>query len=217
MTIHERIKKIRGDISQTDFAIKLGVSRSTILHYEKGDSSPNATFLNAVCDIFNISPAWILTGSGNMTGDRDLTGLGSEWTRVPLYHDRLAAGAGTFIVNGGGDDPCFFTFRTSWLNRKCQPKQCAVFHVSGDSMFPMIQDGDVVLVDMAQSNLQEVREGKIYAFSEGNLIRVKRLIYKGAGELWAISDNKQLSPDAPIEMSTFSLIGRVVWLGHEVW
>lgn len=84
-------------------------------------------------------------------------------------------------------------------------------------MFPMIQDGDVVLVDMAQSNLQEVREGKIYAFSEGNLIRVKRLIYKGAGELWAISDNKQLSPDAPIEMSTFSLIGRVVWLGHEVW
>lgn len=84
-------------------------------------------------------------------------------------------------------------------------------------MVPVIQDGDVVLVDMGQNDLREVREGKIYAFSEGELIRVKRLIYKGSGELWAISDNKQTSPDSPIDMATFALIGRVIWVGHEVW
>lgn len=84
-------------------------------------------------------------------------------------------------------------------------------------MFPLIQDGDVVLVDLGQNELQGVREGKIYAFSEGDLIRVKRLIFKGSGELWAISDNKQTSPDTVIDMATFSLIGRVVWVGHEVW
>lgn len=143
--------------------------------------------------------------------------LGPEWTRVPQYKARLSAGPGSFIKNGDGENIGSFTFKTAWLNRKCQPNECGCFRVSGDSMAPVIQDGDVVLVDMAQNDLRELREGKIYAFSEGELIRIKRLIYKGSGELWAISDNKQTSPDSPIDMATFSLIGRVIWVGHEVW
>lgn len=138
-----------------------------------------------------------------------------EWIMVPQYGDRLSAGGGSFVENGN-EVVGHFAFKPKWLNRKCQSGKCAVFHVAGDSMFPIIQDGDVVLVDMGQNDPREVRDGKIYAFSEGDLIRVKRLSWEGSA-LWSISDNKPISPDRAIDMSIFSLIGRVIWVGHEVW
>jgi len=136
---------------------------------------------------------------------------------VPQYGDRLSAGAGSFIENGNNVEVVgSFAFKPKWLNRKCPSGKCAVFRVAGDSMFPIIQDGDVVLVDMSQNDPLMVRDGKIYAFSEGDFIKVKRLVRQGS-ELWAISDNKAVSPDCIIDMSIFSLIGRVIWIGHEVW
>ncbi|MDD5759345.1 MAG: S24 family peptidase [Desulfobulbaceae bacterium] len=138
-----------------------------------------------------------------------------EWIMVPQYGDRLSDGGGSFVENGN-EVVGHFAFKPKWLKRKCLSGKCAVFHVAGDSMFPIIQDGDVVLVDMGQNDPKEVRDGKIYAFSEGELIRVKRLSWEGQA-LWSISDNKQVSPDRAIDMSIFSLIGRVIWVGHEVW
>jgi len=198
-------------------ATKIDINTRTWQVYEEGGSVPGGNVLEALVKIgFNAN--WILTGEGNMRQEEaSPPQLDPEWTKVPQYNARLSAGPGSFVENGGGEEVGSFTFKTSWLLRKCQPKQCGCFRVSGDSMVPVIQDGDVVLVDMGQNDLREVREGKIYAFSEGELIRVKRLIYKGSGELWAISDNKQTSPDSPIDMATFALIGRVIWVGHEVW
>lgn len=235
-TVWERIKNNSDIRTFIDLAAAVNVQQSAISKKKKSGRFP-AEWIFILANKYNLTSDFLAFGGSPQYRDgaglRDLSAqshkqdteprllpiseVNQGWTKVPQYRDRLSAGPGTFVENGGGDTVGSFTFKTSWLSRKCQPNQCAVFHVSGDSMFPMIQDGDVVLVDMAQSNLQEVREGKIYAYSEGDLIRVKRLIYKGSGELWAISDNKQVSPDSPIDMATFSMIGRVVWIGHEVW
>lgn len=227
--VFSRVQKVLGFDKDIQFAKYIDIKPSVVHGAKKRDSFP-ITWAFMLSEKVGLSIDWILFGKGNTylgktpesEGNKSMSSVlhavhGSEWTQVPQYRDRLSAGPGSFVENGGGDTVGSFTFKTAWLRRKCQPNQCAVFHVSGDSMFPLIQDGDVVLVDLGQNELQGVREGKIYAFSEGDLIRVKRLIFKGSGELWAISDNKQTSPDTVIDMATFSLIGRVVWVGHEVW
>lgn len=215
---HARLASLIDQERPFPWAAKIGISNGAFSRIWNEGTIPSSELLIKISAASKCSIDWLLTGKGpayqNASAQVDLD---TEWTRVPQYKARLSAGPGSFIENGDGETVSSFTFKTAWLHRKCQPNACGCFRVSGDSMSPVIQDSDVVLVDMTQNDVREVREGKIYAFSEGDLIRVKRLIYKGSGELWAISDNKQAGPDSPIDMATFALIGRVIWVGHEVW
>lgn len=63
-SIGERIKLVRGSSSLADFAAKIGVHKSTLIRYEKGESLPDSGVLNRICDEFNINPTWLLTGNG---------------------------------------------------------------------------------------------------------------------------------------------------------
>lgn len=68
-TIGERIRQVRGKLSQAEFATKLGVSKGAIGSYESEKQKPGMQFLYAVCDNFNIEPRWLLMGEGEMVSD----------------------------------------------------------------------------------------------------------------------------------------------------
>jgi len=83
-------------------------------------------------------------------------------------------------------------------------------------MLPLIGDGDIMLIDMSKKEMQDIIDGKIYSFSEWDLLKVKRLVRKGSG-LLAISDNKAEIPNPmEVDMEQFRLIGKVVWIKHMV-
>lgn len=81
-------------------------------------------------------------------------------------------------------------------------------------MYPTIHHGDVVMVDRSYNTREDIINGKIYAFSEGEYVKVKRLAVQGE-RIRVISDNKIADPDYPADMDFFHLIGKVVWVGHE--
>lgn len=91
----------------------------------------------------------------------------------------------------------------------------ALFEVIGDSMQPFLYSGDVVLVDMLQSDPHMIEDGKAYAFREDNTVKVKRLSLQG-GNLIATSENSDMYPPYHVDTDNFQLIGRVIWVGHEV-
>lgn len=62
--ISGRLKIVRGEISQAEFAERLGIHKNTLGNYERGQSSPDFGFLLSVCTVFGISPDWLLTGVG---------------------------------------------------------------------------------------------------------------------------------------------------------
>lgn len=66
MDIAERIKLVRGKISQDDFAQRIGVHKSSLGRYERGESVPDSNFLSTICLEFGIYPQWILLGTGPM-------------------------------------------------------------------------------------------------------------------------------------------------------
>lgn len=63
-----RIKKIRKalDLTQRDFAKKLGMKQNTIATYEMGRCNPSEPAIVSICREFNVNEKWLRTGIGNM-------------------------------------------------------------------------------------------------------------------------------------------------------
>ena len=64
----DRIKKLRKslDMTQQEFADRIGVKRNTIGQYEIGRNEPIDTVINLICREFNVSEEWLRTGHGEM-------------------------------------------------------------------------------------------------------------------------------------------------------
>lgn len=63
-TTGERIRQVRGHLSQIDFAARLGADKNTIGRYERGERTPDGDFLVRIQLEFGVSIDWLLTGSG---------------------------------------------------------------------------------------------------------------------------------------------------------
>ena len=63
-----RIRKIRKvlDLTQTEFAKKIGMTQNTLTGYERGRINPSNSVINNICKTFNINEEWLRTGEGEM-------------------------------------------------------------------------------------------------------------------------------------------------------
>jgi transcriptional regulator with XRE-family HTH domain len=57
-----RIRKIRGEITQKEFAVLMGVSQGTINKYETGIASPGVVVLKKIADHGKVTVEWLLHG-----------------------------------------------------------------------------------------------------------------------------------------------------------
>lgn len=67
-TLNERIKKLRKilDLTQQDFADRLGTTRNNIAGYEIGRRAPSIAVISLICREFNVNETWLRTGKGDM-------------------------------------------------------------------------------------------------------------------------------------------------------
>lgn len=68
MNIGDRIKKIRKelDLTQVDFAARIGSVQNTVTRYETGNRNPSAPVISLICREFNVNEEWLRTGKGEM-------------------------------------------------------------------------------------------------------------------------------------------------------
>lgn len=66
--MNERIKKLRKtlDLTQQEFADRIGVKRNTIANYEIGRNEPIDSVLALIVREFNVNEKWLRTGEGEM-------------------------------------------------------------------------------------------------------------------------------------------------------
>ena len=66
--VNSRIKQIRTslDLTQQEFADRLGTPRSNIAGYERGARNPSDGAITAMCKEFGINEDWLRTGEGPM-------------------------------------------------------------------------------------------------------------------------------------------------------
>lgn len=63
-----RLRQIRGERSQKEFAELLGIGRTTLIRYESGERQIDVDLLLKLNVIFRLQPLWLLTGKGEVTG-----------------------------------------------------------------------------------------------------------------------------------------------------
>ncbi len=137
----------------------------------------------------------------------------SEFIAVPKYTAKLSGGPGSFETSDQID--ANLMFKRKFLERKGQIDKMALFEVTGESMQPFIYHGDVVLVDMSVSTPEQIVDGKAYAFREDQTVKIKRLSRQG-GTIIASSENHMMYLPYHVDLEEFQIIGRVIWVGHEV-
>lgn len=64
----ERLKLLRKslDITQQEFANKIGIKRNSYANYETGRNTPIDAIILSICREFNVNEEWLRTGEGEM-------------------------------------------------------------------------------------------------------------------------------------------------------
>ena len=232
MNLGGRIKQVREELrwSQEELARRAGMpgKQQTIQALETRDSK-RSDYAAVLCNALGVNLQWALTGEGPRWSDEHSSAPASthyrveepapaaadEFTFVPrVYGPMLSAGPGRYAWKQEVVDNSH-AFRREWLQAKGLHKnECRLITVKGDSMSPYLQDGDIVLVNMAD---RAIKSGEVYAIAVEEELRVKRLVKRSDGSLEVKSDNP--SPQYPTEtlegakIERLNVIGRVVWRG----
>ncbi|MCG8998136.1 helix-turn-helix domain-containing protein [Laribacter hongkongensis] len=137
---------------------------------------------------------------------------GEGYVFIPRLDIKASCGNGHLIwhIDEKGQRQAF---RKRWCEQlHIDPSKAATIVAVGDSMFPRIQEGDSLVVDYTQV---EVQTAKVYVIAFDGEWFIKRLFKIPGGGLRVVSDNenKTLHPDwdiKPDDTHHLQIIGRVV-------
>ena len=245
-----REERVRLGLNQTDFAAIAEQGKKSQVRYEAGERSPDANYLSAIANE-GADITYILTGVRAAATLQDVAVYGdrrynpqntppdavlghrspqsasgddlAEYVPVPLHEALLAAGAG---AHHGEEIIDRLAFRRDWLQKINVPASAArLARVKGDSMFPTLFEGDVVMIDTGRREPPVLKRGPndrryspIYAFAEGSDARIKRIERPAEDQLILLSDNPEYAPEfrSGKQINDMQIIGKVVWWGHTV-
>ena len=164
----ERLKLIRKSLglTQEQLAQRLGVGKTALSMVETGKARLSNRNKNILVQEFNVSPEWLETGNGEMfNADPSLVKAFSLKTdnslpmqSVPLYSIEGTAGLVPLFADRMSVEPVNF------IHIPNLPKCDGAIYVVGDSMYPLLKSGDIVLYKQLQS-LDDVFWGDMYLLS----------------------------------------------------
>jgi len=213
-----------GIVSQSALARSSGIPQPTINRILKGSGKkgPETNTLIQLAQACNVSAQWLMDGTGPM--DRAVTDeepqgelikvsvddQGGEFVGVRMVARYIHAGVNGHDGDIEFEDDTMLSLRRSWITEKGLPAGALVaIRVIGDSMYPTLKKGNVVIVNTADREKHKLIDGAMYAVNHNGKPCVKRLELTG-GAWFLASDNKL--PEfrtRPVDETT-EVIGRVV-------
>lgn len=135
----------------------------------------------------------------------DLPDASPDWIEVPRYDIAASAGPGSMPASEAGFDA--FRFSRRWLREQgLGDARLSAITVEGDSMEPLLRDGDEILVDCTP---RPFRDG-VHVVRLGDTLMVKRVASQGAGRFALLSQNMAYPP-VEVSAGEVEIVGRVVW------
>ena len=201
----------------SEFARAVGVAQASLARWVKGEADPSRMNLIKIADASGVNLEWLALGVGDMDDTKPQTvkqdinlQAGNDETFAEIEdcrEVRLSAGGGAF--NNGYEEITTTKVERAWLqSRRLKAKDCAMFLVSGESMYPTLKDGEEIIVDRSK---RELTEGKIFVLNHNGSMLVKKIQFTYGG-VELISDNPSYRPlklDTE-EANSLVVIGQVV-------
>lgn len=184
-----RLRELRrklGDPERDVFAEQLGVSKNTLASYERGETEPTASILDAYRQSFGANVMWMVTGQGEMFSESATVTDGVDMVEIPLYDVQAAAGTGLIPKDDGLHNTVAFS-RAFLRSIGAQPENCIMLEAKGDSMLPTIPNGAFMIVDQSK---QDIVDEEVFVFRVGSGLKVKRAYWRMDCDLELRSDNE---------------------------
>lgn len=136
---------------------------------------------------------------------------GKDLIAVPYISVTTAKGGAAAVVMKQSRQALFF--KRSKLDEITggKPSRLGVYEVTGDAMEPALRAGDVVLLNLDETDV--ARTPGVYCFWNGHAIDIKRLSRNpGLGNTIRVqSDNKERYPAVDVPAPQLQIFGRVIW------
>ena len=166
-TVGERVRLMRKQLNMTQeqMAQRLGIGKAALSMIETGKARLSARNKNILVQDFNVNPDWIETGTGKMfNAEPDLTSYNLRTDRslplqsVPLYSIEGTAGLVPLFQQLTEVEPI------NYINIPNLPKCDGAIYVVGDSMYPLLKSGDIILYKQL-NDVRDVFWGDMYLLS----------------------------------------------------
>lgn len=180
MDISIKLKQRRKELSLTmlEVAQKVGVSEATISRWESGDiANMRRDKIVSLANALEVSPSFIMGGDEATESKFATPNITEDYTTFPVIGE-IAAGYDHIAAEDWKGDTV--DIPNSYLLGHTK-KDFFVLRVIGDSMYPLYQNGDKVLI-LRQNTLNE--SGDIGAIIYDNEIATLKKIEYVKGENW---------------------------------
>lgn len=166
------------NMTQLKLAELLDISPQSIQKWLGGLASPSNDNVLKISGILDISPAWLLFG---------LDGQEGYFIEIPETRVDFSAGNGAVYHTVDDDSGSKASYRMEWFAKeRMNPNHCIRVKVKGDSMEPLLYMGDVALINMDETS---VEDGGVYALRWNDSLYIKRLAMLPGVGLKMMSEN----------------------------
>lgn len=208
-------------VSYYAFENSIGASRGSISKAVKEGKSMGSQVLEKILLVYtDLNPVWLLTGAGEIFIDnpeilqnkkietfRLKTDYEIESQQIPLYDIEAIAGLVPLFQDGKSQSP------VDHISIPHLPKCDGAVYVTGDSMYPLLKSGDIVLYKEIHDVANEIFWGEMYLLGidmSGEEYITVKYIQKSEipGCVKLVSQNKH-HQDKDVEMSKIKALALV--------
>lgn len=218
MIVPDRISSLLSDrgMSQAELARRVGVAQQTIHKLITGGSR-SSSHLHKIARELETTAAYLAGETDDPNAGAMLAPTQSDIAHqldlVGIEQIDMAYGLGaTFADNPVSSE--LMHFPRQWVDAitSSPPALLTWTRGRGDSMFPTINDGDLILLDRSQRRVTE--QDALWAFTVGDLAAIKRLRIKG-DRVVILSDNPAVPPDEEL-IDEVNIVARVAFVGRKI-
>ncbi len=165
--MNSRLKLIRKELKLTQEALahKLGIGKSALSMIETGRAALSERNKNILAQELNVNPEWLETGQGEMFNGLSPAETFVRFTdrplplqSVPLYNVEGTAGLVPLFSDRAAHKPI------DYIHIPNLPKCDGAIHIVGDSMYPLLKSGDIVLYKQL-NDIGDIFWGDMYLLS----------------------------------------------------
>lgn len=165
--MNERVKLIRKKLGMTQeqLAQRLGIGKAALSMIETGKTRLSSRNRNIMVQELNVNPEWLETGRGEMfNAEPDLTAYMRRTDNslplqsVPLYSVEGTAGLVPLFAEQARTKPL------NYIHIPNLPKCDGAIYIVGDSMYPLLKSGDIVLYKQLH-DIDNIFWGDMYLLS----------------------------------------------------
>lgn len=217
-TVGERVKeqRIKRGWSQSELGRRLGVTQAAISEIER-DVTKQSGLLIPMATLFGVDAQELLTGI--KVSDETKAALAaasslppSDSVMIQPYCPKAIFGDHVAENDVAFSEVLPFSRRALDAYNMPHVDDLATFRANGDGMRPTIEDGQLIMLNLADTVPES---SKVYLVCMDNRLFIKRFVYTPAGWLLRSDNPDNLTyPDFRLtndDMANLNIQGRIVW------